>query len=354
MPIRSFTATDFRCFAAVEFEPDPEFSLIVGPNASGKTSILEALAYLARGRSFRRASTGELVRHGAAEFVLFARLADGERGTRLGARNGPAGLEVRVNGQAGGGAAALAEALPLQVIDPAVHDLVAGAPDERRRYLDWIAFHVEHGYLETWRRFRRVLRQRNAALRADAGPATLAGWTTEFVAAAERLDAGRRRAFAAVLPALESATDRLLGEVVRFGYEPGWNPDKGLAVALEEAAARERQAGATQYGAHRADLRVSRETRRARAVVSRGQQKLLASAMILAATETVQAALERPLVLLLDDPAAELDPGSLGRLLERVLGLGCQVIATSLDTRSLPAPAGAALFHVEHGRLSRD
>ncbi len=352
MSIRSFTATDFRCLAEVEFEPDPEFSLIVGPNASGKTSILEAIAYLGRGRSFRRASTNELVRHGAVEFVLFARLADGEHETRLGARNGAAGLEVRVNGQPGGGAAALAEALPLQVIDPDVHDLVAGAPDERRRYLDWIAFHVEHGYLEAWRRFRRVLKQRNAALRADAAPATLAGFTTEFVAAAERLDAGRRRALAAVAPALEAATDQLLGEAVRFSYEPGWNADKGLAVALDEGAARERQAGATQYGAHRADLRVRQETRRARAVVSRGQQKLLASAMILAATETVQEVRERPLVLLLDDPAAELDTDSLGRLLARVLGLGCQVIATSLEARSLPVPAGAALFHVEHGRLT--
>ncbi|MDX1498404.1 MAG: DNA replication and repair protein RecF, partial [Woeseiaceae bacterium] len=275
MPIRTFTATDFRCLAEVEFEPDPEFSLIVGPNASGKTSILEGLAYLGRGRSFRRAGTTELVRHGTEEFVLFARVADGDHETRLGARNGRAGLEVRVDGVAGGGAAALAAALPLQVIDPDVHDLVAGAPDERRRYLDWIAFHVEHGYLEAWRRFRRVLRQRNAALRADAAPATLAGWTTEFVAAAERLDTGRRRALQAVLPALEVATDQLLGEAVRFSYEPGWNPDKGLAAVLDENASRERQAGATQYGAHRADLKLTRETRRARAIVSRGQQKLL-------------------------------------------------------------------------------
>ena len=86
--------------------------------------------------------------------------------------------------------------------------------------------------------------------------------------------------------------------------------------------------------------------------MSRGQQKLLASAMILAATETAQTALERPLLLLLDDPAAELDAESLQRLMAAVARLGCQVVATSLEPGLPGTPAGAALFHVEHGVLS--
>ena len=94
------------------------------------------------------------------------------------------------------------------------------------------------------------------------------------------------------------------------------------------------------------------DERQARKLVSRGQQKLLASAMILAATDTAQTALEGPLLLLLDDPAAELDGDSLGRLMDAVAGLGCQVVATSLDQGALDAPAGAAMFHVEHGVLT--
>jgi DNA replication and repair protein RecF len=100
-----------------------------------------------------------------------------------------------------------------------------------------------------------------------------------------------------------------------------------------------------------ADLRISYDERQARKLVSRGQQKLLASAMILAATETAQTALERPLLLLLDDPAAELDAESLARLLAAVRGLGCQVVASSLDRDTLETPPGAAVFHVEHGTL---
>ena len=104
-------------------------------------------------------------------------------------------------------------------------------------------------------------------------------------------------------------------------------------------------------GPHRADLRLSYDDRQARRLVSRGQQKLLASSMILAATETAQAALGRPLLLLLDDPAAELDRTSLARLMQQVAALGSQVIATSLERDELPFPAPPRAFHVEQGVL---
>jgi recombinational DNA repair ATPase RecF len=73
--------------------------------------------------------------------------------------------------------------------------------------------------------------------------------------------------------------------------------------------------------------------------------------MILGATETAQTALEKPLLLLLDDPAAELDKDSLSRLMEQVVSLGSQVIATSLDPEALIFPSPPAMFHVEHGAL---
>lgn len=353
MPIQQFTATNFRCLEAIEFEADPSYNLIYGANASGKTSILEGLAYLGRGKSFRGASTQELIRHGEREFVLFGRPEVGERIASVGVRNGSDGLEVRIDGESGGGAAALATALPLQIIDPDVHNLVAGAPDQRRRYLDWIAFHVEHGYLETWRRFRRALKQRNAALRSGANRETIRGWNTEFVELSGRIDEGRRTALDIAAEALEEAGEDLLGSRVGFTYVPGWNEDKGLLALLEESLDRELQQGSTQHGPHRGDLRLSYNDHHARKLVSRGQQKLLACAMILAAAETAQTALERPLLLLLDDPAAELDRDSLGRLMHRVTDLGCQIVATSLEPDVPLFPQPATVFHVEHGRLTR-
>jgi DNA replication and repair protein RecF len=283
--------------------------------------------------------------------VLFGAVDDGERTAKVGVRNSHAGLEMRIDGEKEGGAAALAAALPLQIIDPDVHELVAGSPDQRRRYLDWIAFHVEHGFLDAWRRFRRALKQRNAALRTGASKASLDGWNAEFAALAVAVDSGRRNALAAAIGSLAEAGSDLLGSEVGFEYRPGWNEEQGLLRALEDNIERDRQLGSTQYGPHRGDLKLSYDARRARKLVSRGQQKLLSCAMIIAATETAQTALERPLLLLLDDPGAELDRDSLARLMRCVVSLGSQVIATSLDPETALFPTPAKAFHVEHGVL---
>ena len=172
------------------------------------------------------------------------------------------------------------------------------------------------------------------------------------MALSAELDESRRRSLDAALESLSEFGRDLLGTELGFDYLQGWNKERRLTDVLEEGLERDLQLGSTQHGPHRADLKISYDEKQARKLVSRGQQKLLASAMILAATETAQTALERPLLLLLDDPAAELDGESLGRLMAAVSRLGCQVVATSLDSGLPGTPAGAALFHVEHGALT--
>ncbi len=351
MPVQLFRAENFRCLEQAEFEPDANYNLIYGANASGKTSLLEALAYLGRGKSFRGAPVTSLIRHGQTEFVLFGKLGRGEQVASVGVRNSRDGLEVRVDGDAAGGGAALAEALPLQIIEPEVHLLVSGGPDVRRRYLDWIAFHVEHDFLSAWRRFRRAQKQRNAALRN--GGYGVEAWNAEFVELGVAVDEARRSVLQNSRASLESQASALLGTELRFEYRPGWASDKSLADALAESYERDLQQGSTQVGPHRADIKLICDDRQARRLVSRGQQKLLACSMVLAATDIVQTHLERPMLLLLDDPAAELDDDSLDRLMSQVFALGSQVIATSLDATTLSFPTPPRVFHVEHGVLTK-
>lgn len=347
MPVELFRAQNFRCVENAELELNSDYNLIAGPNASGKTSLLEALAYLGRGKSFRGASINNLIRHGTVEFVLFGKVARGDQSAALGVRNSRDGLEIRIDGDSVTGAAALAEALPLQIIDPDVHNLVSGGPEERRRYLDWLAFHVEHEFLPSWRRFRRALKQRNAALKS--GDPGIEAWTAEFIELGTSVDAARQTVLENCIDALEEQGSALLGSDVRFEYRQGWASDMGLAEAIEDSLERDLQQGSTQVGPHRADIKLVYDDRQARKLVSRGQQKLLACSMVLAATEIVQTHLERPMLLLLDDPAAELDPDSLGRLMSQVFALGCQVVATTLDPNSLEFPVPPAMFHVKHG-----
>ena len=353
VPLQHLKTTNFRCLEGAELETDPHYNLIYGANASGKTSLLEAIAYLGRGKSFRGATTQDLVTHGHSEFILLGKVDNNSRTMTVGVRNSREGLEVRIDGENAPGAAALAEVLPLQVVDPDVHNLIAGGPEKRRRYLDWIAFHVEQGYLDNWRRFRRAQRQRNAALRSGVAPAVLAGWDREFLEAARLVHEARRRAVELAQPVFVETGSSLLGHKVALEYRQGWSQELSLEEALAANTERDREQGSTQAGPQRGDVRLVLEERLAKKLVSRGQQKLLACALVLTATELAQRALERPLLLLLDDPAAELDSASLERLMARVIGLGCQVVATALvpDKHLFPDPP--ALFHVEQGILEK-
>lgn len=349
MPLNFFSCRQFRCLSEAELTPHNDFTLVAGPNASGKTSLLEGIAYLGRGRSFRGAGVRDLVQHGCDEFLLRGDVSFAGRDHRIGVSNGRAGLQQSVDGERDGGLAALAAALPLQVIDPEIHELVGGAPEGRRRFVDWITFHVEQGYLTLWRRFRRALKQRNALLKD--GVSALDSWDREFAEVAIELDLARQQVLERALPRLAESASALLDTAVSFDYQRGWAADRELEEALAAGRQRDLQAGASQIGPHRADLKLRVDERLARRLVSRGQQKLLACAMVLGSVAVAADALGRVPLLLLDDPAAELDEASLGRLMAAVTSLGGQVIATALSVDAVPAPASLAVFHVEHGEL---
>src|SRR5690606_22023780 len=129
--------------------------------------------------------------------------------------------------------AALAELLPVHVLDPGIHGLVEGGPSERRRFLDWGVFHVEHEYLPAWKRYRRILSQRNAALKRRASSAELRPWTDALVAAADAVDKARRRYVADLAPRAEVCAAALLERPLELTYRSGWREGTEFGEALE-------------------------------------------------------------------------------------------------------------------------
>lgn len=351
MSLRRVRITALRCVAEADLHPHVARNFIYGPNGAGKTTILESLYLLGRGRSFRTRQMRRLVRRGTDGFAVFAELVDGDgMPHRLGVAWREGSLERRVDGEAAPGAAALADRLAVHVLEPGMHELIQGPPAERRRFLDWGVFHVEPSYLESWRHYRRALSQRNAGLKAGLGPAQLAPWTDGLLAAGRRVHdlreqyvrdlAGRVRAIGAAL--LEAELD--------VDYRPGWAADTTFELALHDGERRDRELGSTAYGPHRADLSVRLGAGLAQFEASRGQQKLAAAALVLAQSEL---ATERRTagssVLLVDDPAAELDPGALERLLGVVDKARAQRFLTALSAEQLRPDPDAAVFHVERG-----
>jgi DNA replication and repair protein RecF len=212
-------------------------------------------------------------------------------------------------------------------------------------------FHVEQTFLETWQRYHRALRQRNAALKPGTELSAVRAWDPEILAAGNRLDEIRRSYLSLLEPTLAEFGRRLLGLPVSLGYHAGWAAGESFESALARSAERDRRYGITHVGPHRADVTARVDGHVARERVSRGQQKLLASALTLAQLSVQEVRAPGRGALLLDDPAAELDAANLARLLEVVRELKVQLFVTALrpDLPGLGTPG--ALFHVEHGQV---
>lgn len=353
MLLETFRARDFRCLTAVDLEPDRKYNLIVGPNGSGKTSLLEAIFCLSRGRSFRGTRTEGLVRHGESAFTLFGRVSDGSRVASVGVRMGRGLSEFRVDGRSDVTTASLAEALRVQVIDPEVHRLVAGGPEGRRRFLDYGVFHVEPRFLDQWRRYRKALRHRNALLRDGASDDALAPWDAQFVEYGATLDELRAAHAEALNARFAEIGARLLDAEVGCEYRTGQRENESLAAALERSRVQDRDHGSTHVGPHRAELRLRFRRRAARQQVSRGQEKLFACALILAQIGLIKENSRSAPVLLLDDPAAELDAEALPRFMTAVFETCGQLVVTALDAGDVDFPVAPAVFHVERGTVER-
>jgi len=354
MYISEVRMQDFRCFERVLFSPGEGLNLIVGDNASGKSSLLEALFYLGRGHSFRRTAASRIIRDQQKSFTLNAQIeTEQRRSLKLGIQREPGNQRIKVGTRDNAAILDLVNALPLQIIDPNLHRLLEEGPHYRRRYLDWGVFHVEHGFFPAWRRYQRALKQRNSALRAGLAKTSVIVWDNEFVQAGLAVDACRRGyidSLTKILPALVG--EILGGEEVRILYQPGWAKDQDLGSALARSLDSDQRAGFTHVGPHRADLRVRVGSVSARDWVSRGQQKVVTAVLLLAQAMLLDKRRQLKPVLLIDDLAAELGGSYRKALINVVQRLQGQCFMTFLDESLIPNEIGEMrMFHVEHGRL---
>lgn len=348
MLIRSLQIGNLRNLQQVAVEAHPNLNYLTGANGAGKTSVLEAIVILSRGRSFRTHQASELIGPLARTFHVFAEIED--RGTicRLGLERSGKRWRGRKDGQDLTQLSELTRKLPVVLMEPDSHLLVSGTPEVRRKYLDWGMFHVEHGFLEYWRGFSKALKQRNAALRSR-DTQILDGLDFVLAEQGSRL-AARREAYVEDIatrlePLLESVS--LRHEDIRLTYQCGWKGESYLD-ALQMNREKDLEKGITATGPHRADLVLSCGKRPARAVLSRGEQKALASALVLTQAEKLVSAGAKP-VMLFDDLVSEFDQAHFTRVLQAALSMQAQIWITG--TESPPIAVEHKMFHVEQGRV---
>lgn len=349
MSLISLSIEDFRNLRAVQLTPAAGINVIFGENAAGKTSLLEAIYFLGRVRSFRTARTEHLIASGKEALTVRALVAQGEEQTRIGVQRGAELTRVRINGEDIRSLSALARYFPVQVINNESQRLLQDGPKQRRSFLNWGVFHVEHEYSGHWRRYERALKQRNAALRGREGRLARS-WEPELAATAAVITAQRQRYIERLLAQAEPLLRLWLPDAeLGFSYRAGWAADKTLAEAFEEGRERELEAGYSLYGPHRADLAIRSEGMDAQYRLSRGQQKLLSVALLVAQTQLVSSGGDAGL-LLIDDLPAELDLPHRVQVLEVIEHSGAQAFITCTEREAIPlSPQQARWFHVERG-----
>lgn len=334
MALTDLDISDFRNLSRIELPCSSDLNLLIGANASGKTSVLEAIYFLGRGRSFRTRQARELIRRGTGRFQLVAglRRAESERRGVIGIAYDGRELTARIDATPVRTLAELAVQVPVLLLNPDSHRLLEDGPRLRRRFLDWGVFHYESVFLDVWKRYHGALRQRNSALRAGHDRRGLAPWDAELVRCALPLALMRERFCKALEASLRPLLAQLLGQVrVELEYQPGWPQGRDLAELLNLEQDTDRRQGHTRRGPHRADFTVRLDGQSAELCLSRGQQKLLVIALVAAQARLYRAHHGQACILLIDDLPAELDPDNRQRVMTCLAGLGSQLFVTAIE-----------------------
>ncbi|WP_020484042.1 DNA replication/repair protein RecF [Methylomonas sp. MK1] len=356
MTLLKLDVLSVRNIHSASISPSPAINFITGANASGKSSLLEAIFILGRSRSFRTTHTKQAIAFEQSQLTVSAqnRQQSGSVST-LGIQIDNKQCQIRID-QEDRQKADLAYALPVQLIHPKSYRLLDSGPQIRREFLDWGIFNQHKNFLPCWRKFNKALQQRNALLKTRQIK-QLSAWDKELVEYGQVINDFRLAYLANLQPVfLEMASHFLNKEDVDLRFLPGWDDRQALDVILKNDLERDIRYGFTHSGPHRADFQTYQDKRLAKDYLSRGQQKLLVLALMLAQVTLLNQESPYSCCILIDDLASELDTENRAKLIKYLIGLSCQVFISSTDIADfgdLSSVENYKWFHVEQGDVKQ-
>ena len=354
MHIEWLQIENVRNLTHIRLQPTPQLNILVGPNASGKTSVLEAIYLLSRARSFRTSRISEVIQHNKQSLMVTSGLRYPKAGlVNTGIEKGAGSTIMHFNGENIKKISIQARNIPLILIAPDVDNLLLGTPKQRRHWLDWAMFHVEPAYLENWRDYHKALRCRNTLLKNSSQRSdSISGWEQVMTETGDRITAQRQRFIKIIAEKLQSVADGLLPFNSRVELYQGWQDGKSLLACLEQYRHEDRHVGYTRHGIHCSDIRFFTEERQIASVCSRGQIKLFLILLLVSLAQTIETISGNKPIYLLDDYRAEVDGIAGNSIMDLMRKQQAQVFFTTTEFEQPNSGFNdTKMFHVERDGL---
>ncbi len=353
MHIQRLLIDGLRCLDNVELALAPGLHIFIGPNGAGKTSVLEAIALLGSGRSFRAGGKDALIARGSDKLSVFAELEIFGVLHHIGFERSHKAWRGRLNGDDISQLTQLVRLAPIWVVEPNSHELISGGSEPRRALIDWLLFHVESSFAGISARYKSAVRQRNALLKSESDARELEPWTIMVTSLGIELAALRDRHIPVWIDAVRISAARLLPELgaVTLSFKSGWPSDQSPAEAMTARLARDRALGYTSAGPHRADWGLNFAHAPERDQFSRGQAKNACLAAVFGTLSCYQTLSGEKPVLCLDDLFSELDLEHQAHCLRLAFEVADQVLVTGVAWSDAASawPGSVRRWRVESG-----
>lgn len=363
MPISNLSIDHIRNISSLYNLPlSTDINILIGNNGSGKTSFLESIYLLLTGRSFRTQNFKKVMQYQKMQCSVAADVTSltSKSCNRIGfSRKSDGRVTARIGANEYQAITPLTRLVPIQYYTPDRVLLIDASSDDRRRFLDWGLFHVEHDFQELWLKTRKLLKQRNALLKSNQlrGYQDLEPWDIQLSACFNQINALRKTHLAELIAIVETGpfSEVFSGLNIKMKYYQGWKDGESLETLLKEAYDSDRLKGFTHLGCHRADLRFhTADGIGARDSLSRGQKKLITLQLKMLQTYLISKKLDKQTIFLFDDISAELDTENIKKILNWLMTFNVQLFATALMKGQVEfgsTERSIKMFHVEHGRV---
>ncbi len=332
MYIKEISLENFRNLDNRSINFSENINLITGKNGSGKTSLLEAIYYLGRLKSFRTNKYKEIIKHNNSYLRVIAKIGNPELLIGI-EKNLDSSFKLRINSQSGK-PNLLIKTVPSIAITSDSFMLINSGPVNRRQFMDYGVFHFNNDFYKNIKYYQKALKNRNAGLKQKMAKNVIESFSPTLIKYGQEITRLRQSYFLQLSKLLDKYLQILnLEEEISIKHQIGWNLDNTLEQSLENNFLNDLRTGYTRQGPHRADIKFSTADGTADANLSRGQQKTLIIALYLAQIELISSYASYKPLLIIDDITSELDKKRRNHILKHLTSLNCQMFFSATEEK---------------------